>query len=143
MDDQTATEPRLGEGTSKSLDEHFDNLRKKILDQAANLAEQDERKDKIEPRDVWEAVKLYAPGDFVFPQKTILRPRSVVDVIFSWTPSITTVSALLAITFGVIGWRAGTGAGTAGASAFDIAKVFAGAIVGSAGVAVKSAVTRR
>jgi hypothetical protein len=53
---------------------------------------------------------------------------SIVKSVFSWTPSITTVSALLAIAFGIIGWRAPS------PNAFDIAKVFAGAIVGSAGL---------
>ena len=113
-------------------------MRNKIVEEAVALAAQDSRQ-TVEPRDIAEATKTFAPGVEV---SQLSRSATKVDPaasrrtfwleILSWTPSITTVSALLAVVFGVIGWQAKD------SSAFDIAKVFAGAIVGAAGATVKN-----
>jgi hypothetical protein len=124
------TQSPMTPGTSQWLDDHLETVKSKILTEASRYANRD---GSIEPRHIAEAAKLFAPG-FEVPREPLIVRTGIVQGIFSWTPSITTVSALLAIAFGVIGWRAPS------PSAFDIAKVFAGAIVGSAGVAVKSSI---
>ena len=118
----------LTEGSSVWLSEHLQRVQDKIIERAGKLAERDNRTN-VEPRDVAEAVKAFAPGVVVPDVKPWWR-------ILSWSPTITTVSALLAIIFGVIGYfvlRNGKDA----TSLFDIAKVFAGAVVGAAGATVK------
>ena len=128
-----STSPPLTQGTSEWLQEHLDIVKKRILDEAVRLAKLDNRQEGIEPRDIAEAAKRFAPG-IEIPSV----PDLVVDTpsfgarILAWTPSTITVSALLAVAFGILGvYRGGQGA-------FDIAKVFAGAIVGSAATAVRS-----
>lgn len=127
-----AQPPSLTQGSSVWLSEHLQRVQEKIVEQAGKLAERDNRTN-IEPRDVAEAVKTFAPGIAVpgmAPEP--LTGLSLIHAIVSWAPSITTVSALLAVVFGIIGWQAKD------SSAFDIAKVFAGAIVGAAGATVKN-----
>jgi len=122
----------LTKGSSVWLAEHLQRIHDRIVEQAAKLAESDNRTN-IEPRDVAEAVKTFAPGVEV-PDRT----RITIWVrILSWSPTITTVSALLALVFGGIGAYALSKGKDAG-SLFDIAKVFAGAIVGAAGASVKN-----
>src|SRR5687768_17354491 len=99
---------QLSKGTNEWLQEHLETIRHQIISRANALAQQDKR--AVEPRDIAEAAKKFAPG-------TEVVRTSVYERVFSWTPSITTVSAVLAVVFGVIGWRG------ANASAFDIAKV--------------------
>lgn len=124
--------PSLSQGSSEWLSEHLHRVNERIVERAAKLAERDNRTN-IEPRDVAEAVKTFAPGVEV-PDKTSV---SFVTRILSWSPSITTVSAVLAIVFagiGVFALRTGKDA----TSLFDIAKLLAGAIVGAAGATAKN-----
>lgn len=140
-EEPSTSNAKSAEPTAGWLDKHMEIVKNRILERASELAEAE--KCAIEPRHISEAAKVFAPG-IELPPKKEGWPASITaffSAIFAWSPSITTVSALLAVVFGAIGWRSPVG--TAGANAFDIAKVFAGAIVGSAGVTIKSAVVRR
>ena len=126
----------LTQGSSAWLTEHLQRVQDKIVEEAARLAAQDNRA-QIDPRDIAEAAKAFAPGIEVsqVPQlsgRPAAPRKPLLLELLSSAPSITTVSAVLAVIFGVIGWRAKD------SSAFDIAKVFAGAIVGAAGATVKN-----
>jgi hypothetical protein len=121
----------LSTGASEWLQEHLDLVRNKVVTEAEERAKRDNRS-AVEPRDIAEAVKVFAPGENITADTSTGRmsyPASILERVLSWTPSITTVSAVLAIVFGIIGWKSQS------ASAFDIAKIFAGAVVGASGAA--------
>ena len=121
-------------GTTEWLQEHLNIVRDKIVDEALELAKSEGRQ-KIEPKDIAEASKRFAPG-VEFPEPIVVKERRFTEKIFSSISAITIVSAILAIIFGILGvWKTSQ-------SAFDIAKIFAGAVVGSTGVVVNSAIKR-
>lgn len=124
--------PSMTQGSADWLGEHLDVVRRKIVDHAAGIAKQDNRQ-MIEPTDIAEAVKTFAPG-LELPDRTYISRWAR---IFSWTPSVTTVSAVLAVVFAGIGVYALSKQKDA-SSLFDIAKLLAGAIVGAAGATAKS-----
>ncbi len=120
------------DGALRWLDEHLNVIRSKIIREANETAGTANR--NVEPRDVVDATGKYAPGERLAPPFR----RSVIDFMDKVSVSITgvtIVSALLAIVFGVIGFWVGTHtvgpADQLSSGAFDIAKIFAGAIVGS------------
>jgi histone H3/H4 len=52
---------QMSPGSSQWLDEHLSLVRDRILEEAIALAEQDNRQ-TVEPRDIAEATKAFAPG---------------------------------------------------------------------------------
>jgi hypothetical protein len=138
--------------TSQWLAGHLETIKRKIRDEAAAIAKADGRENKVEPRDVAKAALRYAPGEaFPAEQESRLQIPLEMQIPFSKRMAlsitgVTLVSALLAIAFGVIGYLVGTRAAAQGAQfasgAFDIAKIFAGAVVGSTG-ATLAANTKR
>jgi hypothetical protein len=122
---------RMNETASRFLDDQLDFVKEKITAEAWRLAESDGR-DTIRSKDVAEVYKRFAPGNEIHTEKegVLVRLGSVIS-------PITIISAILAIFFGALGaWRGSQ-------SALDLAKIFAGAIVGSTGAAVPSAIKRR
>jgi hypothetical protein len=127
-------EAKLTEGGLRWLNEHLDSVKVKIIEEAGKISKAPSE-GKIEVMAVSDAAKKYAPGG---PFE--LQNDSVWRRIFEPISGLTLVSAVLAVTFGWLGLRA-TGAMQQGW--LDIAKIFAGAIVGSAGAAVASAMRGR
>lgn len=126
MDNMSDKEAAEDNASTKSLDDHLKLIRTIILREAKASAQ---GKD-VGLIDIAEATKRFAPG-IELPEKEPLK-KIWWRVVLDWTPSPILVSALLAVAFGVLGvYRGGQGA-------FDIAKVFAGAIVGSAAATAKS-----
>jgi hypothetical protein len=116
--------------TFKTLDLHLKHIRDLIIKDAVAAANADPPQEK----DIWLAALKYAPGD-PFPQAA---RRSWFG---GW--SNTAVLGVLTLVFGLLGLvgvgiiGSPTGAGAEGAKSLipflDIAKIFAGAIVGAAG----------
>lgn len=122
-------------GSSEWLDTHLDILRKSIFEEAALRAKASGR-DEPEPRDVAQAALSFAPGD------QLRNPGSVSRLSALGITGVTLVSSILAIAFGLLGmYQTRAGNGQLASGAFDIAKIFAGAIVGSTGATAIS--TRR
>ena len=118
----------LNEELESSLSNHLDVVKNKIRDSAINLASKSDST-SVSILHLADAIKMYAPG-------------CVVDSANSNQPSVlksispmTWVSAFMAIVFGLIGVVAikhGAESGINGKEFIEIAKIFAGAIVGSA-----------
>jgi hypothetical protein len=121
-------------GNAEWLNAHLNSVRTSIEREASVIAEAGGR-EAVEPRDIAQAALRFAPGD-KFP---VPVPPSRLD---AWgINGVTVVSALLALAFGGLGAylsRNGVNSG-----ALDIAKIFAGAIVGSAGASVAATASRR
>jgi len=113
------------------LDNHLKRIRKLIVQEAVRIAKDRgvQPPDPPEELDVAEAAKRFAPGK-KFPEDALWQRTK------SSLSGITLVSALLAVVFGILGALVNYGhLANAGSSTayFDIAKLFAGAIVGSTG----------
>ena len=118
------------------LDIHLNRIRTLIADEARRIA-RDRGAQATEGLDVAEAARRFAPG-VKFPAEPSLWQKTTASL-----SAITVVSAVLAVVFAILGVLVSHGQLTyAGATAgyFDIAKLFAGAIVGStsAGVALSA-----
>jgi len=130
----------LGTGVSVWLADHLKVIEAKIKEKAKATAE-DENHDSVQPADIAAAAMLYAPG------KEFPLAKGEADLPF-WRrmalsiTGVTLVSAALAVAFGVIGYYIGTKNPSAATGAFDIAKIFAGAVVGSTGASVAATVKR-
>jgi hypothetical protein len=125
----STNDPSISPHLDACLDDHLQGIRSQILREAKYLASRSKR-DQVAPLDVAEAAGKFAPGKR-FPAEPPFWQR-----IGSSLSAITLVSAALAALFALIGvvlnWQ--TGGAQAGSSGyFDIAKIFAGAIVGSSG----------
>ena len=127
--DQLSEEGELSPGAKAWLDDHLLYIKRKIIEEARKVAKESRGEDTIQPLDVAEAAKLYAPGRQISAQKEISFWRRLTDSI----TGITLISAILAIVFGFLGYFTPTQEGW-----LDIAKIFAGAVVGSAGAAITS-----
>ena len=127
---------RQTDGPSQWLRDHLNLIEEKVRTKAAELAARDGRENKVEPRDIAEAALLYAPGK-PCPQSDTSPPPFWRRMALSIT-GVTLVTAALAIAFGLIGYFAGKDA----PGAFDIAKIFAGAVVGSTGATLAANVKR-
>jgi hypothetical protein len=129
--EETAT-PTLSKVDEQWLDIHLRRIRKLIADEAIRLAK-DRNVQAPEGLDVAEAAKSFAPG-VRFPAEPSLWARTKASL-----SGVTMVSAVMVLLFGIMGILVGQGqlasAGTSSAY-FDIAKLFAGAIVGSTGAGV-------
>ncbi len=128
----------LGDGGSNYLDKHFDDVKWSIAKRAAELADQENDPDRpLKLRFIVEATKEFAPGPRIIP--TRIEPESNFwQRVTSGITGVTLVAALLAIVFGVLSIY--NAAGQQGPLS-EIAKLMAGAIIGSTGAAV--ATTRR
>ena len=127
--DQLSEEGYLSPGAKAWLEDHLLYIKSKIIEEAQKVAKESRGEDTIQPLDVAEAAKLYAPGRQVTAQKETSFWHRVGDSI----TGITLVSAILAIVFGLLGYFTASQEGW-----LDIAKIFAGAVVGSAGAAMTS-----
>jgi hypothetical protein len=127
-------EPQTSHGSTQWVDAHLNILRKSIYEEAASRAKADGR-DQPEPRDVAQAALSFAPGDRL-PASGSAIPRFAALGI----TGVTLVSCILAVVFGLIGvYQTRAGNDQIASGAFDIAKIFAGAIVGSTGATVSAA----
>ena len=125
FDPDGTTEP-----LSKLLQSELSRVEERIRQDAQTLAEARERG---EPnlQDVAEAYSQHVLGTAALEGQASLRDRVVSSI-----SGITLVSAILAIIFGLLGYFATTGNADADARGlYDIAKIFAGAVVGSTGAA--------
>jgi hypothetical protein len=123
-------------GAEEALREYLDSVKEKIADDASKSA-QSEHREVIWPKDITEASTRFE-GRIDKEKSRIGRFGSAISSLFSSIPPIAIVSAILAVVFGYLGSRPG-----GGQSALDIAKIFAGAVVGSSGAAAHSAIKRR
>jgi hypothetical protein len=119
---------QLSPGTAQWLADHLDAVARRIV---ADARASNIRQDVPDPMMVVDAAKHYVPGgEISSPDEPRLR----------WWESLTMVAAALTLTFGLLGFilaRSPTAGVAATAGGWlDIAKVFAGAIVGSAGSSV-------
>jgi len=137
-------EIELPEDLQSSLDQHSKRIQALIKRKASELAAQEdlgvEEKPEITVLHLAEAIKTYAPGTEMPHLKGVQKESSR---FYERLPPITLISAILAIVFGIIGVvaiRYGQAADIDGKGFIDIAKIFAGAIVGSA---TTVAVTRK
>ena len=123
----------LQDGTSKFLQEHLDEIKKKIEARAEKLMSGDGLSEQMA---VAKAIEAFAPGhEFVRPTEP--RPTPFWSRISESFSGITLVSAALVVIFGLLGFYDHSAADSA-QRWLDIAKIFAGAVVGSAGVSVMS-----
>lgn len=116
----------LSEGVKGWLDDHLDSVRRKIVEAAREISGRDGTTGNIEPQAVAEAARLYTSTkrSMVSTEPTFGRR------VFEFTTGLTAICALLAIVFGWLGFWAQGGISEGW---LDITKIFAGAVVGSAG----------
>jgi hypothetical protein len=119
-------------GSEQWLEEHMAVIRRDIVDQAEMLANEEGSggSHPIEPRFVAEAAKAYAPGTRLPHPEAHPALRRLV----SGVTGITVMSALLAVIFGALALFKVDAQNTTGF--LDIAKLLAGAVVGSTGASV-------
>ena len=131
----------ISDGASQWLHDHLQSIEETIRKEAGQIAKSDGR-DKVEPRDIADAARLFAPGK-QFPDR-----RDEIDIPFRKRMAlsitgVTLVSSILALAFGAIGAVAAYRGSTDFAQGvWDIVKLFAGAIVGSAGASVATNLKR-
>jgi hypothetical protein len=145
-DDEAAAKgsnPSVGTGKSDGasywLDDHLRILRRRINSEALALAKLDGR-DEVEPRDIAQAAILFAPGKEVIKNEEEMSFSKRMSLSIT---GVTLMSCLLAAIFGIIGaYQTRAGNAQIASGAFDIAKIFAGAIVGSTGASVATTIKR-
>ncbi len=125
------------ESLQRTLDEHLLRLRGKILQRAEGLASDEQEEPGVSH--LAKAIAEFAPG----------RAGSVElrNGFFSYFSPLAVLSSMLAIAFAGLGLWATLGnpevkANLGGQGFLDIAKIFAGAIVGSATATVASSLKR-
>ena len=120
----------------KVLDEHLVKVKEKILNKAKEIASQDQ--EDLSVTHLATAINEYAPGNPSIAANVIKDRRRF----FDYVPPVTVLSAILAFAFAGLGLWALLGKPEVrelGSQGFlDIAKIFAGAIVGSASAVVAS-----
>ena len=138
----------LSEALESALTAHLNSVRTAIKQRAQELAQGERLDDRaaseaaVEIGHLARAINEYAPGRAV----TSVAPAGVWQRFLDSVSPVTIISAVLTIIFAafglwaILGPEAAKGGGVQGAAYLDIAKIFAGAIVGSASVAVASAV---
>lgn len=125
------------------LSAHTKSVETKIIAEARAIA----KDGKIEPKDLYQAALKFIPGDRI-PDEPAAPTTG--DRILASISGITIISAILAVVFALLGFFLPdiTGPNATSniqlkASFIDIAKIFAGAIVGSAGAGAVSTVKRK
>jgi hypothetical protein len=144
LDTDTSNDRGLVEATARTTS-YMDSLTDTIVGRAKEIAGNERR---IEPWHVDEAIQEYAPGH---PVSEVIADHVRQGVAASapldesWLRSITRsingvtiISALLAVAFGFLALSGVGGAegGTTASGFLDIAKIFAGAVVGSTATGV-------
>jgi hypothetical protein len=119
----------LSEGSRIWLRDHLVTIKKEIIQEANALARED-ASSKVLPKHVANAAMRFAPGER-FPLEMSFRGRILTSI-----SGITIISAILAISFGIL-----TAFGKG--DHIDVVKIFAGAVVGSTGASVAMAVRRK
>jgi hypothetical protein len=116
------------ESCDQWLEDHWKYIRQKIMEDASRMADS-EHLDYVEPAHVAEAAKKFSSAKALSSDKP-----SRFEGFWS-AAGLTLISALLAIIFGALAYFASLqpNNGSAIASYGDIAKIFAGALVGSTG----------
>lgn len=113
------------------VDEHLQEVKAKILEKARDLSRVENDTDTISPSQLLEAINCYAPGKCL--DEIILVEKGFAQRFFEWFPPLTVACCFLTIFFGWFGvYALSSGTGIQNGNNFiDIAKIFAGAIVGS------------
>lgn len=129
------------------IDEHLKTIKSMIIAKAYDFDSTDPshiQKEQISPRHLLKAINEYAPGISI---ENVDKPPTFIYRFFELFPPITIVCFILTIAFGGFGIYALNNSGSGiqnGNSFIDIAKIFAGAIVGSTtSIAVKAYTNRR
>ena len=112
------------EALNKCLNEHLDKLKTEIKSRSDEIAKEENNEMNI--HHLTDAINEFAPGN----QINDFNER---QGFFANLSPFTLISSILAVTFAILGLWASNGQNGLGAQGFlDIAKIFAGAIVGSA-----------
>src|SRR5215470_1685108 len=115
----------LKEGTAKFLQEHLDDIKKKIEARAEKVMTTEGVSEQMA---IARATELFAPGyEFVRPAEP--RPTPFWSRISESFSGITLVSAVLAVIFGLLGFYDHADKDSA-QRWLDVAKILAGAVVG-------------
>src|SRR5262245_39323842 len=130
---ETAPESPL----EQALSDHMLKIRKKILSRAQQIAS--DTKDELSVTHLAAAIGEYAPGMQLVASGDGATRKWFID----YVPPVAFLSAVLAVAFAALGLWAIIGqpdvkTGLGGQGFLDIAKIFAGAIVGSATAVVAS-----
>ena len=130
-----------GSPLDQVLDEHMAKIKKKILYRAQEIASDAE--DELSVTHLAAAIDEYAPGTHVFSHGEVTVKRGF----FDYVPPVALLSAILAFAFAALGLWPILGQQSVkeslGSQGFlDIAKIFAGAVVGSATAVVASGARR-
>ena len=144
---------KFSENVLGSIQEHISVLTERIKHRAIELSMDDgqNKEQKVGITYVTAAITEYAPGYSVPPRMKAIRLRWW-EVFFTYVSPLTIISAMLAILFAVLGLWASGAVGELtdakvklldGKAYLDIAKIFAGAIVGSATASAASAISQR
>lgn len=141
--ESSTRDKRFSDPANDALEERLEHLRSWLIDKAVEIAEKTpSEKQPYSAMCVLEAARLLPPGvEFRPPQRDI--PPSFWSRVLESITGITLISAVLALAFGILGSIKAASNASAAAGWLDIAKVFAGAIVGSAGVATSAAIRGR
>jgi hypothetical protein len=137
----------LSGGFDQVLTEHLAQIRAAIIARAEELAEEERGEDSpmkpaIRPIHYLKAIDELAPGREFDP--AALKQSGLWHRFLDSVSPITLIASLLTIVFAAFGlWAVSSDPkGINGAAYLDIAKIFAGAIVGSASVAASSTIRR-
>lgn len=132
---------KISEDIQKMISQHLRVVETQIWNHAEELAA-NEQSDEVMPRHAFQAINDYAPGiKFTGP---LVEKREVLRDIFTSTIGVSAILAVVFGAFGLIGFEAPANAGGEVVQALaeqknafiDIAKIFAGAVVGAAGASV-------
>jgi hypothetical protein len=139
MTDTKDTIPEASETTTKVIDEQLEKVKGMILAEAKNLAAKESR-EEVGLEDIASAYLKLVQGTRLYEDKA---PRFgvlplLINRVFSSISGLTIVSAILAIVFGYLGYRSPANQ----SGLYDIAKIFAGAVVGSTGATAASNIRR-
>lgn len=122
------------DASDRWLEEHLNSIRKKIELFAAQLISDEGLSREMA---IARATQQFAPGKvFETPMTTEEGPTPFWTRIFDSFTGITLVSAVLAIVFGLLGYLTDH---ENAQRMLDISKIFAGAVVGSAGASATKA----
>ena len=126
-----------------ALQNHLIIVREKILTRADIIAS--EAKEDINIIHMADAINEYAPGKQISQLSELPLKKGWLEGFFGYVPPVACLSAILAFAFAALGLWALLGSsavesalGKQSSGFLDIAKIFAGAIVGSATAAVAS-----
>jgi hypothetical protein len=130
--------PQPSQTSSDFLTEQLATVKERILREAAQKATKENRK-VVELNDIASAYSKYVEGAPAIPQRSSIQVIPLfIERVFSSVSALTIVSAFLAVAFGYLGYKATTHQ----EGLYDIAKIFAGAVVGSTGAKAATSLRR-